>query len=72
MDPNTYTAETFSKALGVEKDRGYGFLRFLEALNLVENLGPAPKEPKAKGKGPIVYRVKSEAAAKLSEIMSVL
>lgn len=67
-----YTAESFSKALGVEKDRGYGFLRFLEAVGLVENLGAAPKEPKAKGKGPIVYRVKPEAAKTLGIMLGSL
>lgn len=67
-----YTAETFSQKLGVEKERGYGFLRFLEAAGLVENLGPAPREPKAKGKGPILYKVKPEAKDKLSEMMGTL
>lgn len=61
-----YTSETFSKKLGVEKDRGYGFLRFLEAVGLVENLG------KAHGKGPILYRVKPEAAEKLGIMIGTL
>lgn len=66
-----FTTEEFSEKLGVDKDRGYGFLRFLEATGLAENLGPRKLE-KQGGKGATVYRVKPDAKDKLGELMGKL
>lgn len=67
-----YTAEEFSKKLGVEKDRGYGFLRFLEAAGLAETAGTKLAEGRTKGKGALLYRVKPGAAEKLKEMLGGL
>lgn len=66
-----FTTDTLSQALGVERAIGYGFLRFLEAKGLVENLG-VRKVEKQKGKGPTYFRLKPGADQTLAHLLGPL
>lgn len=63
-----YTAATFAKTLGVEKEAAYGLLRFLVASGHAESLGSKRAEGKTTGRGENHYRIKEgapDAVAKL-------
>lgn len=66
-----FTTEEFAAKLGIDKDRCYGFIRFLEAAGLAENRGTRKVE-KQKGKGPTVYWVNVDAGKRLGELLAKL
>lgn len=66
------TTDEFAKRLGVEKIIGYGFLRFLEAAGVVENLGARKGDGLGKGKRPSVYKLPPDLKEKVGELMDKL
>jgi predicted ArsR family transcriptional regulator len=65
-----HTAATFAQAIDVDKDAAYGFLRFLVAKGLAENLG-AKQAPGKKGRGEIHYRVRADAPDAVAKLIKV-
>ena len=71
MPVKEYTAESFSKEIGCEKQDGYGLLRYLVQAGLAENLGSRPN-PGVKGKQPTIYSIKADAGKKMAEKLNKL
>jgi predicted ArsR family transcriptional regulator len=64
-----YTAATFAKVLGVEKEPAYGLLRFLVAAGHAESLGSKRAEGKTTGRGENHYRIKESAPDAVAKLI---
>jgi predicted ArsR family transcriptional regulator len=64
-----YTAATFAKILGIEKEPAYGLLRFLVAAGHAESTGAKRAEGKTSGRGENHYIIKESAPDAVAQLI---